>query len=80
MALNLRNICLIFSVITLKLMWNVNGAGTIIGDKNYLVVATQKFNWHKAYQACAKIGMSLASIDSYDENKELKDFLYNQSK
>ena len=80
MALNLRNIIVILSVITLKLVGNVSGAGTVIGDKNYQVIVTEKLNWHKAYQACAKLGMSLASIESETENKSLKDYLYSQCK
>nr|BAA93690.1 haustellum specific protein A [Sarcophaga peregrina] len=79
MSLKLRNIIVILSFITLKLVCNVSGATTVIGDKNYQVIITAKLNWHKAYQACAKLGMSLASIESETENKSLKDYLYSQS-
>ncbi|XP_075166033.1 C-type lectin mosGCTL-7-like [Haematobia irritans] len=52
---------------------------TILGEKEYYVVSDQKANWHGAAEYCARKNMSLASIESDDEYKKLRNYLFNKN-
>ncbi|XP_065368713.1 lectin subunit alpha-like [Calliphora vicina] len=55
------------------------GVLQIAGNKQYFVEKAVRVNWHRALQTCAKMNMSLASIESATEQTNLKTLLYSNS-
>ena len=51
-----------------------------LGDKRYFIITSQTYNWYKANHVCSSKGMSLASLETETEYKNLKDHLYNKGK
>ncbi|KAI8119979.1 hypothetical protein FF38_00757 [Lucilia cuprina] len=81
MVATIKPLLLAFSIMLLGLVLAIKADDdltTDIGSKRYLIKIGKKLNWFQANHACTRAGMTLASIESETEQKNLRDYLYAQ--
>ncbi|KAI8119983.1 hypothetical protein FF38_00758 [Lucilia cuprina] len=71
-------VSLTLSVIVFNVLLNVeaqSGTSVILGNKQYYIETTEQVGFYEASNNCAKLSMTLVSIENKTEHDKLKNFL-----